>query len=617
MGSGTGGIGSEGGGDDGGQVPASRAQGPEDAGSRESGSAEGSDIDAIPADDAVDDAAHAPGDATPGDSDSGPVPTDAAGEPAVGNATETDTTANATANADATANATADADADAETDTGTGAETGAEAGQDSDTGGALHTGAVAEAAAAGSAPTPAVRKGGGGSHTGTPGKVPRPRKRRTWLRWVAGGVGVVVLATAGAGWWFYQKLDANITIDTNAAAQLQTYEKERPTPVALDALNILLIGSDSRSGKGNAKYGHDEGGTARSDTTILLHLAADRKSATAVSIPRDLMVHIPSCGKPGGSTTKAQFAQFNWAFEFGGTACTTRTVEQLTGVRIDHEMVIDFSGFKDMVNAVGGVQVCLAEPVDDQDAHLKLPAGKQTVNGEQALGFVRARHGFGDGSDTGRITRQQGFLGALFTKVQSNGVLLNPTRLYPVLDAATKAITTDPGLDSLRDLYNLAHSMRDVPSDKVQFLTVPQQPYGPDPNRDELVQPEADQLFGQLRDDAPVTVRASGSPTAPGGSPSATSSASPSGATAGKTAGSTSGSTAGSATGSASGSPTGSAGSATANGGKDSGKSSDTPNRSPSGTVSTSGAPTASGGTATTTPGPTYTGTNASVGLCE
>ncbi|WP_030912590.1 LCP family protein [Streptomyces sp. NRRL F-5126] len=424
------------------------------------------------------------------------------------------------------------------------------------------------------------REGRGGEHTGAPGKPPHGR-RRPWLRWIAGGVGVVVLAAAGTGWWFYQKLNGNITSDTHAAAELQTYEKERPTPVALDALNVLLIGSDTRTGKGNGKYGRDDG--ARSDTTILLHLAADRKSATAVSIPRDLMVHIPSCGRSDGTTTKAQFAQFNWAYSFGGTACTTRTVEKLTGVRIDHEMVIDFHGFKDMVNAIGGVQICLDQPVDDQEAHLHLPAGRQTVHGEQALGFVRARHGIGDGSDTQRIQRQQGFLGALFKKVQSNGVLLNPARLYPLLDAATKSITTDPGLASLRDLYNLVHSMRDVPTDKVQFVTVPVRPYSLDHNRDEIVPGEAKRLFQQIRDDAPVTVKPSPAPGTGG------------------------------ASGSASGSPADTAGK---DSGKSTGRHTSTTGPSASATGRISGAPTASPGASQVSPGPTFTGTNASVGLC-
>ncbi|MEE1738872.1 LCP family protein [Streptomyces sp. BE147] len=329
--------------------------------------------------------------------------------------------------------------------------------------------------------------------------------RSHWLRWTALAASFLVLIAAGAGWWLYKKLDGNIRTDTSAAAELKAYEKERPTPVAQDAQNILLIGSDSRSGD-NREYGRDDGGSQRSDTTILLHLAADRKSATAMSVPRDLMVEIPSCHTAGKKTTGEQFAQFNSAFELGGTACTIRTVERMTGIRVDHHMVVDFNGFKDMVDAVDGVEICLKEPIDDADAHLKLPSGRQKLDGEEALGYVRARKSLGNGSDTERMDRQQRFLGALVNKMQSNGVLLNPTRLYPVLDAATKSLTTDPGLDSLRDLYDLVRSMRDVPTDKVQFLTVPRQPYSQNRNRDELVEPDAGRLFKQLREDQPVAV---------------------------------------------------------------------------------------------------------------
>ncbi|WP_405780248.1 LCP family protein [Streptomyces sp. NBC_00859] len=337
---------------------------------------------------------------------------------------------------------------------------------------------------------------------------PPARRKRHWVRWTALGVSLVVLVAAGVGWWFYNKLDHNIKTDNTATAELRTYEKERPTPVAVNAENILLIGSDSRSGD-NKKYGRDEG-SQRSDTTILLHLAADRKSATAVSLPRDLMSHVPSCIKADKKRTKKQFVQFNWAYEFGGTACTVRTVENMTGIRISHYMVVDFNGFKGMVDAVDGVEVCLKKPVDDKDAHLKLPAGRQTLNGEQALGYVRVRHSIGNGSDTERMRRQQEFLGSLVKKVQSNGVLLNPTRLYPVLDAATKSLTTDPGLDTLKDLYDLTRRMRDIPTDKIQFLTVPREPYVNNRNRDQLVQPDADRLFKRLRDDDPVTVTKGG-----------------------------------------------------------------------------------------------------------
>ncbi|MFF3530545.1 LCP family protein [Streptomyces rubiginosohelvolus] len=330
-------------------------------------------------------------------------------------------------------------------------------------------------------------------------------RKSHWLRWTALAASFLVLVAAGVGWWMYKKLDGNITTDTSAAAELKAYEKERPTPVVMDAQNILLIGSDSRAGD-NRKYGRDDGGSQRSDTTILLHLAADRKSATAVSIPRDLMVEIPSCRAGDDKKTREQFTQFNTAFELGGTACTIRTVERMTGIRIDHHMVVDFNGFKDMVDAVNGVEICLKEPIDDKDAHLELPAGRQKLNGEQALGYVRARKSLGNGSDTERMERQQQFLGALVNKMQSNGVLLNPTRLYPVLDAATKSLTTDPGLDSLRDLYDLVRGMRNVPTEQVQFLTVPRQPYRNNPNRDELVEPDAGDLFKQLREDKPVAV---------------------------------------------------------------------------------------------------------------
>ncbi|MDQ0796010.1 LCP family protein [Streptomyces sp. B1I3] len=349
---------------------------------------------------------------------------------------------------------------------------------------------------------------GAGDGDGTWAERPKdglPGRRGHWIRWTALALSFLVLVAAGAGWWFYKKLDGNITTDTGAAAELKAYEKERPTPIAQDAQNILLIGSDTRAGD-NSRYGRDDGGSQRSDTTILLHLAADRRSATAVSLPRDLMAEIPSCHDADKKATRKQFAQFNWAFELGGTACTIRTVEKMTGIRIDHHMVIDFNGFKDMVDAVEGVEICLKKPVDDADAHLKLPAGRQKLDGEEALGYVRARKSIGNGSDTDRMERQQRFLGALVNKMQSNGVLLNPTRLYPVLDAATKSLTTDPGLNSLRDLYDLVRGMRNVPTDKVQFLTVPRQPYRANPNRDELVQPDADRLFEQLRKDEPVAV---------------------------------------------------------------------------------------------------------------
>jgi LCP family protein required for cell wall assembly len=323
------------------------------------------------------------------------------------------------------------------------------------------------------------------------------------------GVSLALAGAAAAGWAVYMKLEGNITPDEAAAAELARFEKDRPTALVKDALNILLIGSDSRAGAENRRYGRDPG-TERSDTVILLHLSAGRRSATAVSIPRDLMVDVPDCRRPDGSRSAPMFTQFNAAFEVGGSACTIRTVEKLTDIRVDHHVVVDFEGFKDMVDAVDGVEVCLSRPIDDKDAHLHLPAGRVTLDGEQALGYVRARKSLGDGSDTGRIERQQRFLGALVNKVRSNEILLNPVKLYPVLDAATSSLTTDPELASLRGLYELVRGLRDIPTEGVQFLTVPRESYAGDVNRDQLAQPAAGKLFERLRKDEALRVSTDG-----------------------------------------------------------------------------------------------------------
>ncbi|WP_236572791.1 LCP family protein [Streptomyces sp. GS7] len=335
-----------------------------------------------------------------------------------------------------------------------------------------------------------------------------PARHRRWLRAAALALTVAVLALAGLGWAVYTRLDGNIRSDSATERELEEYESERPPAGANGAQNILLIGSDNRGG-GNGEYGVDSG-TQRSDTTILLHLAANRKSATAVSIPRDLMVRVPHCRRSDGTQTPPQTVQFNWAFAFAGAGCTIRTVEAMTRIRVDHYIIVDFTGFKTMVDAVHGVEVCLPRPIKDDEARLTLPAGRQTLHGEAALGFVRARKSLGDGSDTQRMVRQQHFLGALVKKVQSNGVLLNPMRLYPVMDAATSSLTTDAGLASLRGMYELVRSMRGIPIAHVQFLTVPQTAYRYDANRDELVQPDADRLFGRLRADRPVAVAQQG-----------------------------------------------------------------------------------------------------------
>lgn len=337
------------------------------------------------------------------------------------------------------------------------------------------------------------------------------RRRRRWRRVLtsmAVTMTVISASAAVSAYVLYQRLDGQITSEPVA----EKIGPSRPPvpPEAYGAVNILLMGSDDRTGA-NKQYGDVGEGTKRSDTTILLHLAADRKSSVAVSIPRDLMVQIPSCVRDDGSMSRAYRDQFNHAFEIGGSACTIKTVELMTQVQIDHHIVIDFTGFKQMVDAVDGVEVCLSEPLKDDEAKLDLDAGQQKLNGEEALAFVRARHDIGDGSDTQRMVRQQRFLASLMHKVQSDGVLFNPVRLIQLLDAGTKSVTADPGLDSLDELRKLAESVSDIPSDQSAFLTVPRQPYRYDTNRDELVQPDADALFTAIRYDRVAVAK-----TAPG-----------------------------------------------------------------------------------------------------
>ena len=347
--------------------------------------------------------------------------------------------------------------------------------------------------------------------------APRARHAAPRARWrrVLTGLLVVVLVVLGAGsvtaFVAYQKLNGNINhVDVSS---LIGPDKERPQVVAEDpkAENILVMGSDKRSGKNAANVAG-----ARSDTTIVLHLAADRKSATLVSIPRDSMVPIPSCTRSNGTVVPAQtIAMFNSAFSEAGPACTIKTVEKLTKIRIDHYIVVDFSGFKSMIDALGGVKVCLPYAVNDPQSHLDLSAGTHTVRGRQALAYVRTRHGIGNGSDLSRIDRQQAFISSMVKKVKSTGVLLRPDRLYSFLSAATSSLTTDFG--SLKSMVSLAQDVKGLPTKDVTFLTIPNEPWTQDPNRVQWKQ-SAGPVWRSLRFDQPL----------PGKGPSPTATATPS-----------------------------------------------------------------------------------------
>ncbi|BAJ29576.1 MULTISPECIES: LCP family protein [Kitasatospora] len=331
------------------------------------------------------------------------------------------------------------------------------------------------------------------------------RGRRIALWTTASVVALVVLA----GGLVYYRLNGNLSTFGSDGVS-----KDRPAAASADAegrtpVNLLLIGSDSRSGSNKSLGGGDDGG-ARSDTAILLHVYADHKHAVGVSIPRDSLVEIPPCMLPNKSWTKDQpSAMFNSAFSVGDTdagnpACTQNTVEKLTGLRIDHTMVVNFQGFADMTKAVGGVDVCLPKAVYEGDLNPNLghrgqelfKAGHQTISGQAALDYVRIRHGLGDGSDIGRTKRQQAFLSSLIKQVKSAG--MDPTTLLPLADAATKALTVDEGLGSASKLIDFAMTLKGVDLHDIKFLTVPWRYQG---ERVAIVHPDADQLWAALRSD--------------------------------------------------------------------------------------------------------------------
>jgi LCP family protein required for cell wall assembly len=209
------------------------------------------------------------------------------------------------------------------------------------------------------------------------------------------------------------------------------------------------------------------------------------------------MVQIPACTKSDGTVAPATLGMFNSAFDEGGIACTVKTVEQLTGLSITHFVVLDFTGFASTVDALGGVKVCTTTAISDQDSELDLPAGINTLNGEQALAFVRVRH-IGDGSDLERIERQQYFLHEFSAQIGGSGLLADPLRLYRVLSEATKSIVTDPSLGSLNSLYSLAQTLNKIPNNNVTYETVPVTAYPEDPNRVIWQEPDAAELWGSL-----------------------------------------------------------------------------------------------------------------------
>ncbi|MFD4788216.1 LCP family protein [Streptomyces sp. NPDC058459] len=345
---------------------------------------------------------------------------------------------------------------------------------------------------------PEAERGGGAALRGAPergAEVPQPRRRRgaepepppgrrnrrpvkkkskakKIVAWTGGGMALVLVAVGSAGYLYLKHLEGNVSATDVGSAAKQGFSKD-------DAFNILIIGTDRRTGKGNEGYG-DKNSVGHADTNILLHVAKDRTNATALSIPRDLVVDVPDCETNQSDGSKkvvpgSSQVRFNESLGQEGrdAGCTMRTVKAVTGITPDHFMMVDFNAVKTLTSAVGGVKVCLKHAVKDKDSHLDLPAGESDVEGEQALAFVRTRHAWGNAGDLDRIKVQQQFMGSLMRDMSSGDTLTNPAKLLALAEAATKALTVDQGIKSVGTLKDIALELKKVPPKNITFMTVP------------------------------------------------------------------------------------------------------------------------------------------------
>ncbi|KPC63767.1 LCP family protein [Streptomyces chattanoogensis] len=362
-----------------------------------------------------------------------------------------------------------------------------------DDAGGRPAGGRAERRAAARGTTTATASGPAGRRRSKPKKSGKKKA----LYWTSGVLGFVLVAAATTAYVIYQQLDGNIKkvdvgVDNDAVTD--------------GPVNLLIIGTDSRAGKGNAGYG-DVGSVGHADTTILMHISKDRTNATALSIPRDLITDIPDCPtKQEDGSRKIirgeQQVRFNTSLGQEGRdpGCTWRTVQKLTGLKISHFMMADFNAVKELSEAVDGVEVCAAKDIDDPKSHLKLKAGRHVVKGEQALAFVRTRHAIGFGSDLDRIKMQQQFMGSLIRKLKSSA-FSSPTQLLTVASAATKALTVDTGIGTAKKLMAFGDDLKQVNLNKITFATVPVLDNPKDPATVILNKTAADPLFRMVQAD--------------------------------------------------------------------------------------------------------------------
>ncbi|MBC2879193.1 MULTISPECIES: LCP family protein [Streptomyces] len=353
--------------------------------------------------------------------------------------------------------------------------------------------------------------GNGGADKGTDrpsGRGGRPPRRRAVriIRWTALCLALLVLGASAAGYLYYRHLNGNIR---KGKLNLGDKQLDRSVPNAAGQrpLNILLLGSDSRSSKENQDLGgarEDADRPALADVQMLVHVSADRSNMSVVSVPRDTRVTIPKCTDPAdGKVYQETSSQIiNTSLQNGGPGCTVATWEELTGIPVDHFMMIDFAGVVSMADAVGGVPVCVKSNIRDDKSGLRLEKGTHTIKGEQALQWLRTRHGFEDGSDIGRTHAQHLYMNSMVRQLKSGSRLSDPGQLTDLAESATKALTVDKDLGSVKKLYDLGNDIKRVPSSRITMTTMPwvQDPQDPDAH----VIPkkgDADKLFSLVRND--------------------------------------------------------------------------------------------------------------------
>lgn len=344
------------------------------------------------------------------------------------------------------------------------------------------------------------------------GRRGRGSRRRRIVGWIAVITTVLVTGTSLVAYAAY--LNTLHSIETFSTAGLGSH---RP-PAYGASENILLVGSDSRAGS-NDKFGGRFVQGQRSDTMLIVHVRPHHGGAVVVSLPRDSEVPVLACkadtkhGYQGQPAVPGQTEMLNATFAFGGPLCLWKTVEQETGIRIDHYVGLTFWGFINVINDIGGVNVCLPKSIHDPKSGLNLSAGKHHVKGFEALAFWRERY-VGEGSDLQRIQRQQYLMAGLMQEVKTGGLLSNYPRMYKVLRDTAHALTVDQGL-SLSNMVSLAENLRTLTTKSVRFITVPNQPDPANQNRVVWSQPQANRLFHAIEHDTsiPKTKKAGSQPT--------------------------------------------------------------------------------------------------------